>query len=296
MPTSCWMRFSSSCISLRSFRSSAPSGSSSSSTRGRLTSARASATRCCWPPESWRGLRLLEPAEADELERLVARAAAARSPRTFCRRRPKATFSKIVRCGKSAYDWKTVLTSRLYGGSEPTSRAAELDPARRSAPRSRRSSAASSSCRSRRGRAARRSCRARSRARGRRRRRRRRSASSGRRAGCRLRDLLPCLGEHLAERAGDLVELLLRRDQGRRDLDDRIAAVVRPADEALLEERGERKPRRSVSHSSCEKRLARLLVLHELERVEEARPAEVADDRKVEQLRERRTERVAVVA
>ena len=50
IPTSCWMRFSSSCISLRSFRSSAPSGSSSSSTRGRLTSARASATRCCWPP------------------------------------------------------------------------------------------------------------------------------------------------------------------------------------------------------------------------------------------------------
>ena len=29
------------------------SGSSSSSRCGRLTSARASATRCCWPPESW---------------------------------------------------------------------------------------------------------------------------------------------------------------------------------------------------------------------------------------------------
>ena len=43
---------SSSCIALRSFRSSAPSGSSSRSTAGWLTSARASATRCCWPPES----------------------------------------------------------------------------------------------------------------------------------------------------------------------------------------------------------------------------------------------------
>ena len=42
-----WMRLSSSCISLRSWRSNAPSGSSSSSTRGRATRARAMATRCC---------------------------------------------------------------------------------------------------------------------------------------------------------------------------------------------------------------------------------------------------------
>ena len=39
-------------ISSRILRSSADSGSSSSSTCGRLTSARASATRCIWPPES----------------------------------------------------------------------------------------------------------------------------------------------------------------------------------------------------------------------------------------------------
>ncbi len=58
MPTSCWMRLSSICSCLRRRRSSAPSGSSSSSARGRLTSARASATRCCWPPESCAGLRL----------------------------------------------------------------------------------------------------------------------------------------------------------------------------------------------------------------------------------------------
>ena len=49
--------FSSSCISSRSCRSSAPSGSSSSSTDGRFTSARARATRCCWPPDSCVGLR-----------------------------------------------------------------------------------------------------------------------------------------------------------------------------------------------------------------------------------------------
>ena len=56
-PTSCWMSFSSICICWRSLRSSAPSGSSSSSTRGRMTSARASATRCRCPPESCPGLR-----------------------------------------------------------------------------------------------------------------------------------------------------------------------------------------------------------------------------------------------
>ena len=64
IPTSFWIRFSSSCICLRSFRSSAPSGSSSRSTRGLQTSARASATRCCWPPESCRGLRFSRPARS----------------------------------------------------------------------------------------------------------------------------------------------------------------------------------------------------------------------------------------
>jgi len=45
-PDSRWMRRSSTSISSRILRSSAESGSSSSSTRGRLTSARASAMRC----------------------------------------------------------------------------------------------------------------------------------------------------------------------------------------------------------------------------------------------------------
>ena len=70
MPTSRWMVFSSTCISSRSLRSSAPSGSSRSSTLGRFTSARASATRWRCPPDiSW-GLRVAEAAEADRLEHL----------------------------------------------------------------------------------------------------------------------------------------------------------------------------------------------------------------------------------
>ena len=70
IPTSDWTRFSSIWSCLRSFRSSAPSGSSSRRTLGRFTSARASATRCCWPPLSWLGLRSIEPGEMDELQRL----------------------------------------------------------------------------------------------------------------------------------------------------------------------------------------------------------------------------------
>jgi hypothetical protein len=40
---------------VRTRASSAESGSSSSSTVGSIASARAIATRCCWPPESWYG-------------------------------------------------------------------------------------------------------------------------------------------------------------------------------------------------------------------------------------------------
>ena len=63
MPTCCCSAFSSSCSSLRSFTSSAPSGSSSSSTAGFSTSARASATRCCWPPDSWPACACAKPVQ-----------------------------------------------------------------------------------------------------------------------------------------------------------------------------------------------------------------------------------------
>ncbi len=71
MPTWVCSSFSSICISWRSLRSSAPRGSSSRSTDGWLTSARASATRCCWPPDSWRGLRPRERRHLHHVERLA---------------------------------------------------------------------------------------------------------------------------------------------------------------------------------------------------------------------------------
>jgi hypothetical protein len=61
------------------------------------------------------------------------------------------------------------------------------------------------------------------------------------------------------------------------------ARQMRPASKS----RGERKPRKSVSHSSSLKVSRVLLVLDELEGVEEPGPAQVADDRQVEELRER---------
>ena len=51
----------SNCICSRSCLSRAPSGSSISTSLGSNTSARASATRCCWPPESWPGRRWRKP-------------------------------------------------------------------------------------------------------------------------------------------------------------------------------------------------------------------------------------------
>src|SRR3954449_4377847 len=134
-----------------------------------------------------------------------------------------------------------------------------------SALRTHRSSAASSSSRIRTARGARRTCHARYRAIPHRPPPRRRSASSTRPAGCRLRDLLPCLREHLAQRPGDLVELVLCGDERRGDLNDGVAAVICPANKAFFEETR----RDEVTQEDCALLVveagARLLVLDELE-------------------------------
>ena len=51
--------------------SRSPVGSSPRTMLGRFTSARAIATRCCWPPESSLGRWRLRLAEADEVEQLL---------------------------------------------------------------------------------------------------------------------------------------------------------------------------------------------------------------------------------
>ena len=100
-PTSWMMLTSSIWVSSRSFLSRAPSGSSSSMSCGRLARLRASATRCCCPPESWCGLRLPYFCSCTSLSMASTRSAIAGLgiPSRFS---PNATLSQTVRCGKSA--------------------------------------------------------------------------------------------------------------------------------------------------------------------------------------------------
>ena len=101
MPTSRCSDFNSTCICRRRFASSAESGSSSKSNRGRFTSARASATRCCWPPLIFDGFALAYAVIFTLSSASATRCAISASGR-FATRRPYATFSSTVRCGNSA--------------------------------------------------------------------------------------------------------------------------------------------------------------------------------------------------
>ena len=71
MPTSCWMRLSSICSCLRRRRSSAPSGSSSSSARGPVDERAGERDALLLAAGELRRLALAEAAELDELERLA---------------------------------------------------------------------------------------------------------------------------------------------------------------------------------------------------------------------------------
>src|SRR5918994_2831218 len=101
MPSRVCSAFSSSRIFTRRKGSRADNGSSSSSTCGSVIRARASATRCCWPPESWAGRR---PANGSICTRFSMSSAWARrfSLSTPRMRRLKATLSVQSRCGNRA--------------------------------------------------------------------------------------------------------------------------------------------------------------------------------------------------
>lgn len=66
-----------------------------------MTMARASATRCCCPPESWVGLRSAYSAiwTASSASMTLARCSEEGTLRTL---RPKATFWATVMCGQRA--------------------------------------------------------------------------------------------------------------------------------------------------------------------------------------------------
>ena len=88
--------------------SSAEVISSSSSSSGSLTSARARATRCCWPPESRSGYFGLV-GQAEAVEHLQGPGARPRPVGTLCARRgPSVTLSSTVRWGNRLNDWNTM--------------------------------------------------------------------------------------------------------------------------------------------------------------------------------------------
>ena len=94
--------------------SSAEVGSSKSITFGSIARARAIATRCCWPPESWAGYfrpgwRRRPGRAAPGLASRVGLAL----PRTLIG--PRVTFSRIVLWANRLKLWKTIPTSARYG-------------------------------------------------------------------------------------------------------------------------------------------------------------------------------------
>src|SRR5438093_8895482 len=81
----------------------------------------------------------------------------------------------------------------------------------------------------------------------------------------RLRHLDPCVVEHRIEHVVDEVEVVARRDERRRELDDRVAAIVGPADQAGLVDALRDEPAQQVLGLGVGEGLLRLLVLHQLE-------------------------------
>ncbi len=107
-PVSAEIRASSVCIVSRVISSSAPNGSSISSSRGRSAKARAIATRCCIPPESWSGCRSAKSARPDEGDELGDARAGAAARSTPCSSSGSSMFAATVRQGSSPACWKAM--------------------------------------------------------------------------------------------------------------------------------------------------------------------------------------------
>ena len=86
-------------------------GSSKSMTFGFIASARAMATRCCWPPESCAGYLSAWLAIPTRSRSWSARSFAADLDILRTLMGPSVTLSLIVKCGKRLNCWKTMPTS-----------------------------------------------------------------------------------------------------------------------------------------------------------------------------------------
>jgi hypothetical protein len=84
--------------------SSAPVGSSAKTTSGLVTSARAIATLCCCPPDSWAGRRRPYPSRPTSASSACALRRSGRRPAS---RSGSSTFCCTVSDGSRLKDWKT---------------------------------------------------------------------------------------------------------------------------------------------------------------------------------------------
>jgi len=90
--------------------SSAPVGSSANSTRGSVTSARATAQRCCWPPDIAPGRWSARSATANRSSQASATFRASRRPEP-ARSSGRATFSAAVSSGTNCPNWNNTPNS-----------------------------------------------------------------------------------------------------------------------------------------------------------------------------------------
>jgi beta-lactamase superfamily II metal-dependent hydrolase len=115
---------SSEMISSRVSSSRLPEGSSASSTRGSLTSARAMAARCCWPPESSVGRWNARSARPTLPSAFIARSRRS-PPEILSGTRAVSTFSMALSVGMRLKDWNT---NPMYSARIRVSRASLIAP------------------------------------------------------------------------------------------------------------------------------------------------------------------------
>ena len=153
------------CSSRKTARTSAPErlsrlpvGSSARISAGSVTRARATATRCCWPPDSSVGSWLTRSPRPSRSSAAVARAGALARGRRPGTAAGVATLSSAVVRGSRLYDWKTNPMVRLRSSGQAVvvelgdRRAGQLVGAGRRVGRGSRGCSSSCSCPSRTGR------------------------------------------------------------------------------------------------------------------------------------------------
>ena len=114
--------------------SSAEVGSSNSMIFGFMHRARAMATRCCWPPDSWPGYFSACSGILTRVRYFIASSSASRFGVLRTQIGASAQFSSTVRCGKRLNDWNTMPTSRRTSSTLRKSRVSST-PSTRMTPR-----------------------------------------------------------------------------------------------------------------------------------------------------------------